>query len=200
MDYKTMYEEITRAIVEEHRQVFERLDMEQLKVFVRAIVDAKRIFVMGAGREGISCRGFAMRLAHLGKSAHWLWDDTAVAMGPGDLFIVSDGRGDIGMFDYVLNRAKQTGARIAMLTGLPEGKSAVRYADIVLFVHSTVYMGETGNDPNAPVQHDVAPTNQPMGNQYEQHLYMLLDVVAIFAMREMGQTYEEMETRHRNIE
>jgi 6-phospho-3-hexuloisomerase len=200
MDYKATYEKITKAIVEEHRRVFENLDMEQLRSFVEAIVKANRIFVMGGGREGISCRGFAMRLAHLGKAAHWLWDDTTVAMGPGDLFIVSEGNGDIGMFRYVLDRAKHTGVRIAIITGMPEGESVVKYADVVLFVHSTVYMGESGHLPEAPKQRDVTPTEQPMGNQYEQHLYMLLDVVAILTMQEMGQTYAEMEARHRNIE
>ena len=34
------------------------------------ICKAKRIFLMGVGREGISTRGFAMRLMHLGKKSH----------------------------------------------------------------------------------------------------------------------------------
>jgi 6-phospho-3-hexuloisomerase len=197
MDYQGEYEKMTGAIVEEHRQVFKRLDMEQLRVFVEAVARAKRVFVMGGGREGISCRGFAMRLAHLGKEAHWIWDDTAVAMEPGDVFVVSEGCGDVGMFRYVLEKAKHTGAKIAMITGMPEGESARKYADILLFVHATVYMGQA---LNAPKQHDVVPTEQPMGNQFEQHLYLLLDVISLLIMREMGQSYAEMEKRHRNVE
>ncbi|MDR2370500.1 MAG: 6-phospho-3-hexuloisomerase [Treponema sp.] len=200
MDYKTEYQQMTKAVIEEHRQVFEKLDMGELGVFVEAVAGAKRVFVMGGGREGISCRGFAMRLAHLGKEAHWIWDDTAVAMGPGDLFVVSEGSGDVGMFGYVLEKAKQSGARIAIITGMPDGAQVKKYADIVLFVHSTVYLGKAGEAPGKPKQHDVVPTRQPMGNQYEQHLYMLLDVIVIFVMKEMGQSYQEMENRHRNIE
>lgn len=189
--YRTMYTDI----IDEHRRVFELLDMVQLKAFIDAIIGANRIFVMGGGREGISCRGFAMRLAHLGKQTHWLWDDTTVAMREGDLFIVSQGSGDVGMFRYILDRAKRTGAKIAMLTGLPEAESAKKYADLILFVHSTVYMGES-----AQKQHDVVATSQPMGNQYEQHLYMLLDIIAVLLKDEMGQSYADMEARHRNIE
>lgn len=199
-DYKGTYQVMYQAMMEEHRQVFERLDMSELKVFIDAIVGANRIFVMGGGREGISCRSFAMRLAHLGKQTHWIWDDTTVAMGNGDLFIVSEGNGNVGMFAYVLEQASKTGAKIAMLTGLPEAEQVKKYADLVLFIRSTVYMGETANKPGALKQHDVVPTLQPMGNQYEQHLYMLLDIIAVLVKDEMGQTFEDMKARHRNIE
>jgi 6-phospho-3-hexuloisomerase len=39
-----------------------------------------------------------------------------------------------------------------------------------------------------------------MGNQYEQHLYLLMDIVAIILKDEMGLTYDDMEGNHRNIE
>lgn len=200
MELKQTYQTMYKSMLEEHNQVFEKLDMGELNTFLDAIISANRIFVMGGGREGISCRGFAMRLAHLGKPTHWLWDDTTVAMGKGDLFIVSEGSGNVGMFRYILEQAKKTGVTIAMLTGLPEAYSAKRYADLLLFIHSTVYLGNTQDDPNFVAQRDVVPTTQPMGNQYEQHLYMLLDIVAVLLKDRMGQTYEQMEARHRNVE
>ena len=145
-------------------------------------------------------RGFAMRLAHLGKPTYWLMDDTTIGMHEGDLFIISDGRGDVGIHRRIVEQASKTGAKIAMVTCLPEGNLARNYADLILFVHSTVYMAETANDPNAPKQHDVVPTVQPMGNQYEQHLYLLMDIIAILLKDEMGMSYEDMEANHRNIE
>ena len=54
--------------------------------------------------------------------------------------------------------------------------------------------------PDAPRQQDVVPTVQPMGNQYEQHLYLLMDIVAILLREDMGLSYADMEARHRNIE
>ena len=87
-----------------------------------------------------------------------------------------------------------------MITCLPEGNLAKNYADHILFVHAAVYMAETADDPDAPKQHDVVPTEQPMGNQYEQHLYLLLDIITILLKDEMGLTYEDMEKNHRNIE
>lgn len=200
MSYIETYNKFAKAIVDEHDAIFKMLDMDQLKAFIDAIISANRVFIHGTGREGISMRGFAMRLAHLGKKAHWLMDDTTIGMHEGDLFIITDGMGDVGIHRWIVQQAKKTGAKIAMVTGLPEGNLAKNYADIVLFVHSTVYMGHEVDDPNAPKQHDVVPTNQPMGNQYEQHLYLLMDIIVILIKDEMGLTYDDMEARHRNVE
>jgi 6-phospho-3-hexuloisomerase len=200
MSYIETYQKLSKAIVEEHAAVFEQLDMGQLKAFLDAIIEAKHIFVHGTGREGISLRGFAMRLAHLGKPTYWLMDDTTIGMHEGDLFIITDGRGDVGIHRRIVEQASKTGAKIAMLTCLPEGNLAKNYADLILFVHATVYMAETADDPNAPKQHDVVPTIQPMGNQYEQHLYLLTDIIAILLKDEMHMSYEDMEANHRNIE
>ena len=194
------YRRMTRAIIAEHEQVFEKLNMAQLKTFLDAIVKARNIFVYGSGREGISMRGFAMRLAHLGKPTYWLFDDTTIGMHEGDLLILADGRGDVGIHRYFVKRAHESGAAIAVITGLPEGQLAKEYADVVLYVHATVYLDEGAMGPGAPRQQDVVPTLQPMGNQFEQHLYLLMDVVAILLKDEMGLSYADMEARHRNIE
>ena len=70
------YEDLYRTILLEHERVFAAQDRESIDTAMQEIVDAKRIFVIGAGREGIAARSFAMRLMHLGKEVHWLWDDT----------------------------------------------------------------------------------------------------------------------------
>ncbi len=200
MSYIDTYQKFSKIIVAEHEAVFEQLDMKQLKTFVDAVISAKRVFVHGTGREGISMRGFAMRLAHLGKSSYWLMDDTTVGMHEGDLFIVCDGRGDVGVHRRIVQQAAKTGAKIAMITALPEGNLVKSYADYMLFVHSTVYMDEKHAEADAPKQHDTVPTEQPMGNQYEQHIYLLMDIIAIILKDEMKLTYDDMEANHRNIE
>lgn len=136
MSYIDTYQKFARAIVLEHDAIFQRLDMGQLKDFIDAIIEAKHVFVHGTGREGISMRGFAMRLAHLGKAAYWLMDDTTIGMHEGDLLIITDGRGDVGIHRRIVQQASKTGAKIAMITGLPEGKLVKTYADLILFVHS----------------------------------------------------------------
>src|SRR5262245_55020453 len=69
--------------VSELGRVAERLDPSQIAAFIEAVVRARRVFLIGAGREGLSTRAFAMRLTHLGLQAHWVWDDTTPAIAPG---------------------------------------------------------------------------------------------------------------------
>ena len=72
MDYKETYEKI----LAEHRQVYERLDQAGMREFIEEVKKHDRIFLIGVGREGMATRAFAMRLMHMGKEIHWIWDDT----------------------------------------------------------------------------------------------------------------------------
>ena len=192
MDIEKRYREITRSVVEEHRAVFEQLDMGELRSAIQLIESADRVFVYGMGREGISLRGFAMRLAHLGKEAHWQQDDTTTAICPGDLFITSCSRGcDPGSLEHICRSVKAAGGKILMFTADPDGEFSREIADFPLWVHSTGFgMRRT----------DLVPTVQMMGNQYEQHLYMLTDVIIMLIVEDLGLTYKELEARHRNAE
>lgn len=191
MDLEKRYQEITEAVAEEHRLVFEKLNMEELRGAMDAIKNSEHIFVFAAGREGISLRAFAMRLAHLGKEVHWVFDDTTIGIRPGDLYITSEGFGEVGSFTYYLEKVKEAGGKILMFTGNPDGAHVKKYADYEVFVRATAYLAN---------RKDVVPTVQMMGNQYEQHLYMLCDVMIMLLTEEMGLTYKDLEARHRNVE
>lgn len=191
MELEKRYHEITAAVAEEHRKVFELLSMEELERALGAIEKAETIFVFAAGREGISLRGFAMRLAHLGKKVHWVFDDTCIGIRPGDLYITSEGFGEVGSFGYYLEKVKQAGGKILAFTGNPDGRHIREFADYVVFVRAAAYLAG---------RNDVVPTIQMMGNQYEQHLYMLCDVMIMLLVERMGLTYDDLEARHRNVE
>jgi len=191
MDLQKRYDELTAAIVQEHKDVFARMDMDTLGGFIDILKNANRIFVFGCGREGISLRGFAMRLAHMGKRTYWLWDDTTINIEPGDVFVCSEGHGYAGSFDYILKSAKKAGAKMVILTGDPDGQHCKELADFIVFLRSYAFLSE---------RTDVVPTIQLMGAQYEQHLYMFLDVVIIMLMETLGLKPGDLQARHRNVE
>ena len=114
-----MYKELYELVLKEHRRVFEEQPEEDLEALMDAVMSAERVFVFGAGREGIAARSFAMRIMHLGKETFWLLDDTTPGMKKGDLFLAVNGSGKIGCIDYFLDQAKRTGAKIAVITGAP---------------------------------------------------------------------------------
>ena len=112
MDYKETYEKI----LGEYRQVFERVDQDNMRTFIDEVKAHNRIFLIGVGREGMATRAFAMRLMHMGKEIHWIWDDTTPVIGEGDLLIATLGDGRIGHINYICERAKEAGAMIYVVT------------------------------------------------------------------------------------
>lgn len=156
MDYKETYEKI----LGEYRQVFERVDQDNMRAFIDEVKAHDRIFLIGVGREGMATRAFAMRLMHMGKEIHWIWDDTTPSIGEGDLLIATLGDGRIGHINYICERAKEAGAMIYVVTGSPSGDTAKNVADKVFFVPAAVYRGTD----------DVVPSFQPMGNLFELNL------------------------------
>ncbi len=185
-----MYKELYELVLEEHRKVFETQPLEDLEALMEAIREAERVFVFGAGREGIAARSFAMRIMHLGKETFWLLDDTVPGMNKGDLFIAVNGSGKIGYIDYFLDQARLTGSKIAVITGAPAERTPSE-ADINVFVPAAVYKG---TDPR------VVPSKQPMGNLYEQHLFLLFDILVMMLEKKLDLTHDQMESRHRNVE
>jgi 6-phospho-3-hexuloisomerase len=175
--------------VAELARVAPRIDDAAVDAFMAAIERAPRIFLVGAGREGLSAKAFAMRLTHLGKPTHWIWDDTTPGIAKGDLLIVVSGGGSIGHIDYVFDRAVEAGAEIAVVTGDPSGVTPKK-SRTVLFLPAAVYKGNA----------DVVPSTQPMGNLFEQALFILFDQIAVALAERMGISRDAMEARHRNVE
>lgn len=187
MQYKELYEKI----LAEHRQVFEKLDTKMLQQFIETIEKHNRIFAVGVGREGMATRAFAMRLMHMGKEVHWIWDDTTPSIQKGDLLIATLGDGQIGHLDYVCRRAKEAGGTVCVVTGSPSGKTASEVADQVFFVPAAVYRGRD----------EVVPSFQPMGNLFEQCLFIIFDIIVMEIVKQTpGLSFEKMSERHRNIE
>lgn len=187
MEFERMY----RNILAEYDQVFQRIEWENVNEFVDTVKKHERIFLIGVGREGMATRAFAMRLMHMGKEIHWIWDDTTPSINPGDLVIATLGDGQIGHINYICKRAKDAGGIIYVVTGSPSGDTAKNLADKVLFLPAMVYRGTD----------DVVPSFQPMGNLFEQCLLILFDMIVMTIVEEVPDlSFEKMSERHRNVE
>ena len=110
--------------------VFGRLAPGAEAGLVDAIAAARRIAVYGAGREGLQMDGLGMRLFQLGLDAHVVGEMTAPPLGPGDLLVVSSGSGASNIGDALIEAARAAGARIAVVTAQPRGRTPSR-ADVV---------------------------------------------------------------------
>ena len=185
------FEKMYQTILEEHQKVYEKIDQCAMRKFIDTVKAHDRIFLIGVGREGMATRAFAMRLMHMGKEIHWIWDDTTPSIQPGDLVIATLGDGQIGHINYICERAKEAGGFIYVVTGSPSGRTAKELADAVFFLPAAVYRGTD----------DVVPSFQPMGNLFEQCLLITFDMIIMTIVDETeGLSFEKMSNRHRNVE
>lgn len=183
------FQEVSSKVVSELGEVLRRLNQKEVEDFIEAIIEAKRVFVIAAGREGLSSRAFAMRLMHMGKETHWVWDDTTPNIEKGDLLIANSGSGEVISIYNVGRLAKEIGASVVTVTANPEGRVA-RLSQVVVHLPATTW---------GPGK-DVVSSVQPMGCLFEQSLLILNDLMVLMLMEKLGVTTSEMARRHRNVE
>ena len=170
-------------------EVFERMDDSNVRELLEEIKKTPRIFLLAAGREGLATKSFAMRLMHLGKESFWIWDDTTPSIGEGDLMICACGSANVGHENYVADMAKKNGAKLALITPSSEG-FLLSIADMVVNVPAAAYKAVG----------DFVPSEQLMGNLFEQTLFIFYDILVMMLREEMDIKPEEMVARHRNVE
>jgi len=153
------------------------------------VAGAARAFLIGAGRVGTATRALAMRLAHFGKPAFWVPDDTTPAIGRGDLLIANSGSGGSPSTLHVATQARKAGASVATITANPNGEIA-RIAGTVLVL------------PAQTFKTDRSGWNSilPMGSQFELCLWILQDILCLDLVRRMGLDEAALIARHRNLE
>jgi 6-phospho-3-hexuloisomerase len=178
----------SRALADLGR-VFQRLPADAADAFVDAIAGARRIAIYGAGREGLQMRGLAMRLFHLGLDVHVVADMTVPPLGSGDLLIVSSGPGASNIGDALIWVARHAGARIAVVTAQPEGRTPSS-ADVVFTIPAQTMADDQGGHVSV----------LPMGSLFETAQMVLFEIVVLALRDRLGETSESMRKRHTNLE
>ncbi len=171
-------------------QVVERVDERAIEAGCQAIAGAGGIVLYGCGREGLQLRGFAMRLYHLGFDVAMQGDMTAPPVGPGDLFVVSDGPGRLSTVAALAGVARQAGAGVLLLTAEPEAGIAGQ-ADHLISIPAQTMARDQGA---------IATSVLPMGSLYEGALFLLFETMVLRLRDITGSEPEAMRARHTNLE
>ena len=178
-----------RQALDELGAVFDRLDENQVDRAVAMITGADKVVVFGGGREGLQIRGFAMRLFHLGRAVSVVGDMTTPAIGPGDLFVVTVGPGEISTALALIGVAKAAGSKVMVLTAQPQGRAA-QMADFVLVIPAQTMADDRG--PGTSIL--------PMGSLYEGALFLLFEVMILRLRDRLQVSPETMRANHTNLE
>ena len=123
--------EYSAAILTELRDTLAVLDDGQVDRLARRVVEAKRIFLAGAGRSLLMVKCCAMRLMQLGLTAYVVGETTTPSIGAEDLLLIVSGSGETAGMVCMGKKAKAVGAQLGLVTIAPE--SAVgRLADTIV--------------------------------------------------------------------
>ncbi|XP_030532944.1 3-hexulose-6-phosphate isomerase [Rhodamnia argentea] len=156
-----------------------------------------RVFLYGVGREGLMMKALCMRLAHLGLSAHSVFDMTTPPIAGGDLLLASAGPGGFSTVDAICSVARSHGGRVVLLTAQPEKGTCARHASAVAHVPAQT-MAEA--DDGAEGVGEGSRPLLPMGSVYEGAMFVLFEMVVYRLGEALGESPEAVRSRHTNLE
>ena len=182
---------IVATIAHEIRVCLSDVSADEVAAALSTIDSRERIFVAGAGRSGLAMRALAMRLMHFGKKVYVVGDVTTPAIARDGLLLIGSGSGSTGSLLAMAHRAHGLGARILLITIVPDSPIG-QLADYVVRVPapSTKAKGATGTVNSV----------QPMGSLFEQVLFLLGDAFVLSLMEKHGIDSDVMFTMHANLE
>ena len=131
-----------RLIIENLKEVIDKLDREAIKAMLQKTIDGNQVFVMGAGRSGLVAKAFAMRLMQLGFSVYVVGETTTPAVLPQDVVIAISGSGETRTIADLGKLAKDIGSTLITITSKKDSTLG-RISDIAVIIPS-----KTKNDPD----------------------------------------------------
>jgi len=173
---------------------------EEIEALISEILNANRVYTMGAGRSGLVAKAFAMRLMHLGFTAYVVGETVTPAMKPGDLIIVFSGSGATRTIADIAETAKGIGGRLCLITSKRDSRIA-RIADCVVIIES---QRDKVADESAEFEiRQMMGEHRsfaPLGTIFETTAMIFADAIISRLMEIMSCRPEDLQCRHANIE
>lgn len=165
------------------------IEEKELYYFMEELQNAQKIFCDGLGRSGLVCRGFAMRLMHLGFTSMYVGDTVTTAIGEKDLLLICSGSGESETLISHAGKAKKRGARVAVVTGRRESVLG-KMADTKIVISAP---------PKDGMENDFKSI-LPMGTLFEGVSAMIFENIVLELMKQRNETGQTMFMRHANLE
>ena len=180
--------------------IADHISDEEVSHFIQELLNARRIYVMGAGRSGLVAKAFAMRLMHLGMISYVVGETITPALQRGDLIVVLSGSGKIRTIMEIVQTAKEIGGRISLITSNSESPIG-KIADTLVIIESV-----RDSIPDESMEYDTRQmlgehrSFAPLGTLFETAAMTFCDAV-ISRLMEITKTDESaLKDRHANIE
>ncbi|WP_409305840.1 6-phospho-3-hexuloisomerase [Peribacillus sp. SCS-155] len=181
--------EYFEQILEELSRAVPFILHEEAERMVNGILEAKKVFVAGAGRSGLMAKSFAMRMMHMGIDSYVIGETVTPNLESGDMLIIASGSGETKSLTPMVAKAKELGGLVSLVTINPES-SIGKMADF------SVKLPGSPKDQSEGNYHTI----QPMASLFEQTLLLFFDSVILRFMEKKGMDNNTMFGRHANLE
>ena len=171
--------EILKTVSEEVDKVCRSVDASELEALGAEIEGAGSIYIYGNGRSGLVGRMIAMRLMHSGYGVYVIGETTTPAFEENDLLIILSGSGKG-------HSIRSLGGKTALVTAADDAVLRETF-DAVLSI-------------GASTKHNDIPTIQPLGNQFDQSMHLILDSLIIHLNKKADKDAGEIKAKHFNLE
>jgi 3-hexulose-6-phosphate synthase/6-phospho-3-hexuloisomerase len=185
------------SILDHVRSYIDRIRDEDIDQMIRALLEARKIFIMGAGRSGLVGKAFAMRLMHLDLNVFVVGETTTPAFTDQDVLIAISGSGETNSVLTSARVAKQKGGKVVTITSYPSS-SLGKMADCLVIVK-----GRTKEDvPASYIERELHPYQQltPMGTLFEDCCMIFLEGIVASLMEVLEKGEKDMKARHAVLE
>ncbi len=170
----------------------------QVERLLEVIPQAKKIFIMGAGRSGLVARAFAMRLMHLGFNVYVVGETVTPSLDPADLVIAVTGSGSTKSVAEWGETSKKMKATLATITANPDSRIG-RISDVIVVLPVKTKGDEiAGYEERQLVGAHKSLT--PLGTMFELTAMLFLDSVIAELMVMMEKSEDDLKVRHTTLE
>jgi 6-phospho-3-hexuloisomerase len=176
------------TVVKEVMEVLATVKEDQAINFSKELKKAHRIFVLGEGRSGLMGKAFAMRLMHAGYNVYAVGETITPSIQEGDLLVAISGSGTTGSIVQTAKKAKEVNA-VVLGVSTDASSPLAEVSDHLLEIPAATKY-RRASEPD---------TIQPLGNQFDQSLHLLLDALIIYSVNQTS-SHDEMKNRHANLE
>lgn len=172
----------------------------EVQGFITTLLDANRIYVIGAGRSGLVAKAFAMRLMHLGLHSYVVGETITPSMKAGDLLVAFSGSGQTKTVAELSETAKAIGGKICLVTSKKESRIGKIADNIVVLESQRDEVKDESAEFEIRQMKGEHKSFAPMGTLFETTAMVFADAIISALMEITHCDLDALRDRHANIE
>ncbi len=187
---------VCESIIEETKQVLEKIDSQEMTDFVTKLIECRRIYVVGEGRSGLVAKAFAMRLVHLRKRCFVVGESVTPALRRGDMLLALSGSGETRSVVETAASAKKLGAVVVGIMARNDC-SLKKYCEKVVIIPAKIMKKSLQSFEIRELEG--VPLEPPLGSLFEVSSMLFFEMVVMDLMKKLRISEQQMYKVHQNL-